>query len=283
MKNQPKKTTMLLAIVAAIIVLFSAGCRDYDNYELIEKDVTISGFIKGIIIDGPWEVSVTQDSENNSATIQYNVPSHKIKAELRPNGYLHLKLYNLTNYRNVKLKANIRAAALENIEGSGAAGIYTYGIFLTSSDITLSGASTIDGFLGMGDYIKMNLSGSSKLKKCQFRGKRIDATLSGASDATFAQAEVNRCTVNGSGASTFRASGFAEETNFTGSGASYFYTFELESENLDIELSGASNGEVTVNHKIKGNLSGASILRYKKAEDIKNVTITGGSKIIKVD
>jgi hypothetical protein len=279
--NQTKKLSLWLAMVAIVAILFSACCKDYDNYELIDKELTISGSIKGIIIEGPWEVSVTQDSENNSAFIQYNVPDSKIKAELRPNGYLHLKLHNLTNYRNVKLKANIKATALENIEGSGATAIYTYGQFNSSTDISLSGASTMDGFLCEGDNLKIDLSGASKLKKCSYKGKRVDAKLSGASDAIFNNLEVTGCKINASGASKFSGSGYAEETNFTGSGASSFYTFDLESENLDVDLSGASNGEVTVNHKIRGALSGASILKYKKAEDV-NVSLSGGSQLIKM-
>lgn len=283
MKNQTKKLSLLLAIAAVFAILFGACCKDYENYDLVKKDLSITGKIKGVVIEGPWEVTITQDDENNSAFIEYNVPESKIKAELRPNGYLHIKLYNLNNYRNVKLKANIKAVALEVVEGSGATHFYTYGQYVNSSDITLSGASTLDGFLCEGDRIELDLSGASKLKKCAFKGKRINAKLSGSSDAIFSSVEVDRCTVNASGASKFSASGYSEEINFTGSGSSDFYTFELESENLDVDLSGASKGEVTVNHKIKGNLSGASTLSYKRATDVSNVTLSGGSNITKVD
>jgi len=284
MKNQKnQKLSLWLSLIAIVAVLFTACFKDYDRAELIQKDISITQNIKGVIIEGPWEVTITQDNENNSAFIEYNVPEKKIKAEMRPNGYLHLKLYNLTNYRNVKLKANIKAFTLENIEGSGAATIYTYGEFNASSDISLSGSSTLESFVCEGDYLKLDLSGASKLKKCAFNGKRIEANLSGSSVATFSSIEVNSCKVKSSGSSTFNGSGYAEETDYSGSGSSSFYTFDLEAENLNIDLSGASNGEVTVNHKIKGNLSGASILKYKKAEDIWDVNITGGSKIIKVD
>jgi hypothetical protein len=282
-KNQTKKVALWLTLVATVAILFSACSKNYDHYELVQKELTISGQIKGVIVEGPWEVSITQADENNSAFIEYNVPDKKIKAELRPNGYLHLKLYNLTNYRNVKLKANIKAAVLENMEGSVAAALYTYGQFDCATDISLSGASILDGFLCEGDYIKMDLSGSSNLKKGSFKGKRMDAKLSGASLATFSNVEVNNCKINASGSSKFTASGYAEEADYNGSGASLFYTFDLESENLAIDLSGSSNGEVTVNHKIKGTLSGASILKYKKAEDIWGVNLSGGAKIFKMD
>jgi len=283
MKNQTKKSTLLLTIVAAIALFFSACDRDSEKYDLIGKELIIHDAIKGIVIDGPWEVTFTQDDENNSAFIQYNVPDKKIRADLWPDGYLHIFIYNLSNYRNVKLKATIKAATLEKIDGSGAAIIYTYGNFNSSADISLSGASILDGYACEGDNEVIYLSGASIMKRCSFKGKSIDATLSGSSNVFYSNIEVERCTVKASGASIFNGSGYAEKTDFNGSGSSTFLTFELASENLDIDLSGASNGEVTVNHKIKGTLSGASILKYKKAEDISGVSTTGGSKIIKVN
>lgn len=280
MKNQTKKTSLLLALAAIIAILFSACCKETER-ELTSKEIQISGEIKGIIIEGPWEVVVTQDSENNSASIEYNVPDNKIRTELRSNGYLFIRVSSLNNYCNVKLKATIKATALENIEGSGAAIIYTYGQFNTSTDITLSGASKIDGFLCEGNA-NITLSGASIVKKCTIKGDRLDAKLSGASDATFRDVEVTHCKINAAGASKVIGSGYAEEASFTGSGASLFHTFDLESEKLEIDLSGASSAEVTVNYSIRGRLTGASILKYKKATDVM-VTTNGGAKITKVD
>ncbi|MDR0206954.1 MAG: DUF2807 domain-containing protein [Bacteroidales bacterium] len=282
MKNQAQKNNFLPTFAAAIAILFiSCSTTDYGKYELIERDIPITGTIKGIIIEGPWEVTVTQNDNDNSAFIQYNAPDNKIKAELRPNGILHLKLYNRSSKRNIKLTATINAAELKTIDGSGAAIIYTYENFTTSADINLSGASLLCGFYCEGDKEVINLSGSSIMKKCTFIGKRIDATLSGGSNVTYSNIEVDKCKVDVSGSSIFTGSGYAEETDFNGSGGSTFFTFELESENLDIDLSGSSEGEVNVLHKIKGTLSGSSILKYKKAEDVSDVTLTGGSKIIK--
>ncbi|MCL2167618.1 MAG: DUF2807 domain-containing protein, partial [Lentimicrobiaceae bacterium] len=184
---------------------------------------------------------------------------------------------------NVKLRANLKAEMLETIDASGAAGINIFGEFNSDTEIDLSGASHLDGYWCEGKNTEISLSGASKIKNFSFFGEYMKVELSGASQMDVKNSELNRCKVNVSGASKFNAKGFATETEFTGSGASYFYTFDLESDNLNIDLSGASNGEVTVNHKIKGNLSGASILKYKRAENIWDVNITGGSKIIKVD
>jgi len=93
---------------------------------------------------------------------------------------------------------------------------------------------------------------------------------------------VKRLKVNASGASQMTGEGFAGESSITGSGSSHFYFYDLESENLTLSLSGASSAEVTVNETIKGTLTGASKLKYQKADNVSGVSTTGGSKIVQV-
>jgi stress response protein YsnF len=176
--------------------------------------------------------------------------------------------------------ATITATDLVAVEGSGATTIRTTGVY-KGSDITLSGASTINGFFCEGNSTKIKLSGASTLKNFTFTGNSMKATLSGSSNMSF-DTEVEYCEVDCSGASKFEGSGYAAATSFNGSGSSSFKTLSLESENLDVDFSDASTGEVTVNNKIKGRLSGASTLKYKKATDV-NVDLSGGSKLIPLD
>jgi hypothetical protein len=276
--KQVKKLASWVAFLAIVVVLLNA-CHKTGT--LTQQDISITGEIKGVIIEGPWEVVIEQNNVNNSATVEYNVPKDKITAKLLSNGYLHIKVSSIGDYRNVILRANIAASFLENIEGSGATNIYVHGQFSNSTDISLSGASKLDGFLCVGESANVNLSGASKLKKCTFKGNRLDVVLSGASDADYRNVEVNRCKVNASGASHFNGDGYAVETSFTGSGASSFKTFDLESENLTIDLSGASIAEVSVNNTIKGRLSGASTLKYRNATNVQ-VDVEGASKITQV-
>jgi len=197
--------------------------NDCSNNELVQKEIRISEKIRGVIIEGPWEVTITQDDANNSAEIEYNVPNSKITTDIRSNGYLYLRANSLGSHRNKTLNATIHAPLLEKIKGSGAANIKTFGVFPSGCEVSLSGASKLDGLSCEGDNASISLSGASKLK------------------------------------------------NFT-----------LDGETVDVQLSGASFAEVSVNQTIKGNLSGASTLKYKKAENVSGVSTSGGSKIIHV-
>jgi len=193
------------------------------NNEITQKEIKISEKINGVIVEGPWEVTITQDDANNSAEIEYNVPHSKVTTEIRSDGYLYIRASSLGCNRNKTLNATIHTASLEIIKGSGAANIKTFGVFPSGCDVTLSGASELSELTCKGDKAKITLSGASTLS---------DFTLDG------------NC--------------------------------------VEIHLSGASSAEVDVNKKIKGNLSGASTLRYKNAEDVSGISTSGCSKIIHI-
>jgi hypothetical protein len=264
MKKQTKNGFILLMIATIIAIQFSA-CKKNCS-EITTEKVAVTGKINGIIIEGPWEVTVTQDSVDNSAELEYcTCMNNKVSAKLLPNGYLHIKVtsWDWNNNCCKIFRAIVKATTLETIEASGAAGIRAYGNFDSLNKIILSGASTINGLSGEGTSAIITLSGASTLRDFTFNGNSIDAEISGAS--------------------TFSGSGYVTHTNFIASGASDIKTLNLESENLDIDLSGASEAQVTVNNTIKGRLAGASTLKYRRATDVSGVHISGGSKIIKID
>jgi hypothetical protein len=288
-QNQIKNIVTMLIMVALIAILPTACHKhcddDYDNGNKLTQDVTITQPIKGVFIEGPWEVTITQNNENNSAHLEYSESfKNKIRYEQLPNGYLRLKITNPVNMHRKTLKATVVVANLEKIEGSGAAGIWTSDVYLTSSDISLSGASHLEGFVCEGENITLKLSGASTMTGFSFEGSWIEADLSGASHLTSKNITANSyCNVDCSGASTMNARGYALKTEFTGSGSSHFKTLNLESENLNIDLSGASTADVTVNNTIKGRLAGASHLNYKRATDVSGVHLSGASTITKID
>jgi len=252
------------------------------NSELVKKEIQISESIKGVIVEGPWEVSITKVDTCNSATIEYNISNSKVTTELRSNGYLYILANGVGCFRNKTLNATVNTALLEKIKASGAATVTTNGIFSSDCDITLSGASQLDGFSCEGEYANISVSGASKLKNFNFKGNKADVELSGASKIDFLNLDVQRFKVGASGASKINGEGKATEVSLSGSGASHFSLYGLESEFLDLSLSGASSAEVTVNKTIKGTLAGASKLRYKNAENISGVSTSGGSKVIYV-
>jgi len=284
--KQTKKSLFMLTIVAIVVILFSAchkNCYDFCD-EYTTEQVSLSGEILGVIVEGPWSVYITQNDTDNSALLEYCVGKKvKVTSQHLPNGYLKIRVTTrgATNIQHDDFKATIVAASLEKIEGSGATKISTYGHFSSLSNISLSGASGITGLSGEGNTLNIELSGASSLKDFTFEGKKIDAFFSGASVGRF-DIEVENFKLDCSGASSINCKGYAAKTTYNGSGASNLKTLDLESESLDIDLSGASSAEATVNNSIKGRLSGASILKYKRATDV-NVHCSGESKIIKLD
>jgi len=285
-KNQIKKNLLMLTIVTIVVVLFSScgqNCTHCGEYAT--ETISITGQIKGVIIDGPWNVSITQDNTENSAILTYCVCKNvKISAQQLSNGYVSIKLSNRSsNIHHDDFQATIRASSLEKIEGSGATIIHTYGHFNSFNEIVLSGASIASGLSSEGQSAKIKLSGASSLKEFKFEGQRLDANLSGASTLRINHLDIEKFTVDCSGASSLTCSGYATTTSFNGSGASLLKALDLESETLDIDFSGASSAEVTVNNTIKGKLSGASILQYRRALDVSGVHLSGGSKIIRLD
>lgn len=286
-KKQTKTHLILFAIAAFMVILFSAckeGCRNCkDCKDITTREVSITNPIVGVIFDGPWDVNIVQDSLSNSAVIEYcSSHENQIVAELLPNGYLHLKVRwgNYHHHRDV-LRANIKATSLEKIEASGATSIRTTGYFGNINNISLSGASDINGLLGAGTSTMLTLTGASTIKDFSFTGNNMNAELSGASDLKCTNLVLDYFTADCSGASTMRSwGGNITKASFNGSGASDFETLEMRLDDLDIDLSGASNATVLVNNVIKGKLTGASTLKYKGAANVSGVSTSGSSKII---
>jgi hypothetical protein len=287
LKKYTKCSLILLGTAFLFAVVFSScgkECRSCKECkDLTVEELSITKDIQGVIIEGPWEVNITQDSSINSASIEYcSSAKDKVISILLPNGYLHIKISTIGHshcYSNIVFRANINAVCLEKIEASGAADIRTYGHFCSLKDISLSGASSVNGLSCEGFAAKIDLSGASILKAFTFFGNSIDAEISGASEMRFNTIDIDYCAVNLTGASIFSGGGYAVKTIFDASGASDFKTFNLESENLDIDLSGASEAEVTVNNTIKGRITGASTLRYRGGANVSGVSTSGASSI----
>ena len=287
LKRDTKCSLILLGTAFLFAVVFSTcgkECRSCKACkDLTVEELSITNDIQGVIIEGPWEVIITQDSSKNSAVLEYcESVKDKVTSKLLPNGYLHIKLSTVGHsycYSNIVFRANINAVCLERIEASGAVEIRTYGHFRSLKEISLSGASSVNGLSSEGLAAKIDLSGASILKAFTFLGNSMDAKISGASEMRFDNIDLDYCTVNLLGASLFSGGGYAVKTVFDGSGASHFNTFNLESKNLDIDLSGASEAEVTVNSAIKGKLTGASMLKYKGGASVSGVSTSGASSI----
>jgi hypothetical protein len=134
-------------------------------------------------------------------------------------------------------------------------------VFVTAPEfagLKASGASEIksDSKITTSGTLDIDVSGASNIK-LDIKSPRVKAELSGASKATLR--------------------GETKDLSLRGSGASEFMCFELMAENTDVDVSGASNGDVFASVKLKADASGASNVRYKGNPTVTSNTSGAGS------
>jgi len=126
----------------------------------------------------------------------------------------------------------------------------------------------------------VNFSAASSSKVNGFESdKDLDLYVSGASvcQLSVGYREVN---LNLSGASSLVMSGLGDEINAEISGASVLTAFDYPVRQADVNVSGASNGKVTVTDELKVAAEGASSLIYRGNPSV-STSVSGGSAVIK--
>ncbi len=166
---------------------------------------------------------------------------------------------NLEKYLNIKIVDNTLKIYLD--------GDHNYRNETSEADITLplldglslSGASRADvsGFVSDHD-LDINISGAS----------RVSGTIV-ASDADFDISGASRLSLEGSG----------ENVKVKASGASDVDLGDFIAEDVDISLSGASDGTVNLNGILDADASGASKLRYYGNPTMGDIETSGASTI----
>ncbi len=107
----------------------------------------------------------------------------------------------------------------------------------------------------------------------------IDA--SGATDSKL-NISVQKLVLDCSGASKIKLTGTAVDVNMDLSGASDIFAFDMPAENYDIEISGAGNAQLTVNKRIRAEISGAGSVKYKGSPTEIDQSVSGAGSIKKV-
>jgi len=231
------KTRSFFSSVCAYLCSFLLmGCGEMTDMEINNPE-----FIKGVVVDGPWDVTVYQ-SETAKAHIDYR-DSYNITAEVRNDGYLYLKAKKHLNSNWRKdLKAVIEIPYIEYIKASGACDISFNGKFEGKiCNVDMDNASDVKHFEYYGDTISLNIDDASG---CSMQGE-------------------------------------ANHVKISGKGASDTHMFNLTTETLDINLSGSSDAEVTVNKRITGKISGSATLKYRGNADCLELKKSGSADIIK--
>ena len=131
------------------------------------------------------------------------------------------------------------------------------------SSVAVSGASHMTFVNTLeADVVYFKLTGASTIDG-SIASNLLDADLEGASNLTL--------------------SGMTNQLNGRLSGASLLNNFDLNVNDVDLNLSGASNTSITAKNKIDLKASGASVLRYKGNAIEEDIELSGASQIINMN
>ena len=213
-----KKLFITLTVMA--LALFAANAE--------EKTKTYDfGDIRSINVGYMYEVFVT---EGNSDEV-------KVVYDSKFEDYIQVKYTSEKRKVSISMKDNLpkvlTTGQLPRIK-----------VYLEMNDIEnlqLSGAVTVnfEGEYKAGEA-KIEISGASKIKNLNIKGKSLDFTCSGASKADIEGNFSGDVDIDLSGASKVEYTGNCKEINVEASGASYA-DMEGASEDAEFECSGASN------------------------------------------
>lgn len=114
------------------------------------------------------------------------------------------------------------------------------------------------------------------------KSDKLSIDLGGASDIS-GELECNSLEMDVSGASDTKLKGNVGSISVKLSGASSIKGWDLVSDYVDIDASGASSANVIVNKEMKVNASGASDINYRGSGVIREMKTSGASSISKKD
>jgi hypothetical protein len=203
----------------------------------------VSGF-HAIEVGGGIDLYLSQGEEAVAVSASKNEYRARIKTEVK-NGVLKIWYEWNSNMRfdwsNHKLKAYVSFKDIDRLEGSG------------GSDISIDGSIKVA-------KLALEISGGS-----DFDGK----------------VETSELEIQASGGSDVRISGKATRLAIDASGGSDFKGYDLASDICNVEASGGSDVQVTVNKELSANASGGSDVYYKGTGLIRDLK-TSSSSIKKV-
>ncbi len=144
------------------------------------------------------------------------------------------------------------------------------------------GGKSMKAYVSIKSIHKLTASGASDVyADGTLTGTNLDIDLSGASDFK-GMVNAQNLRLEGSGSSDFTISGKATNLRIALHGSSDVKGFDLIAENCDVEASGSSDVNITVNNQLKASVSGSSDIRYKGNATLKEVRSSGSSDIKKV-
>ena len=130
-------------------------------------------------------------------------------------------------------------------------------------------------------FASLDISGASKLLSSgTITGEELELGASGASEIKL-EVKINNLKADLSGSSSLELRGQAARFDTQGSGASTIKALDLATEETTLDLSGASNAEITASKQLNIDASGASDVRYRGNANI-NQKSSGASSVKKI-
>ena len=232
---------ILFSLLVTGLITTASGQKTFNDANAQKRN--LSGF-HAIEVSGGIDLYLSQGEEAVAVSAAKTEYRDKIITEVK-DGVLKIwfdwKNSSKFDWGNRKMKAYVSFKNLDRLEGSG------------GSDISVDGSIKVA-------KLAMEISGGS-----DFDGK----------------IETGELDIHASGGSDVRISGKAERLSIGASGGSDFKGYDLASDICNVEASGGSDVQVTVNKELSANASGGSDVYYKGTGLIRDLK-TSSSSIKKV-
>ena len=220
-----------------IVLTTMASCQRITGSGNIVTEKRQTGDFKGVSAGGSFEVEVKTGTATEVVVEADDNVMPYIKTEVNGD-VLRISTKNNININNAHLKVFVTAPEITSLKSSGA------------SDIKIK-----DGIKSE-RKISLDVSGAGN--------------ISGGVDAPEVYAEV-------SGAGGIQVSGRTRDYTARVSGSGNLKTSDLQTENTDVDVSGAGNAWVHASVKLKADASGAGNIHFKGGAQIQQHTSGAGS------
>lgn len=153
------------------------------------------------------------------------------------------------------------------------------GVLHISTRENIKKAKELDVYISAPYFDEFDLSGAVELDaKGVLESEDLKIESSGAAQIEL-EIEVSNLELDLSGASEVRLSGSATRVRIASSGASEMKLFDLETEQMQVNVSGASDLEINVNEDLQIEASGASEIEYRGKARISRQNLSGASSV----
>lgn len=228
-------------LIMSMLTLFSLQAQQVIYDENVEER-KVDQF-SAIEVSGTVYLYISQGNETGVAIsagdAKYN---NKIKTEVK-DGVLKISvdagMWNGFSWTNKKLKAYVSVVDFSRLEITGASYVAILGNLKA-------------------DALKVDISGASEMKGA---------------------IQVNNLNLHMSGASVTRLTGSVKTLTVDASGACKVNGFDLQADNVKVEVSGASHVTLTANKELSANASGGSSIQYRGEPAVTNINASSGASI----